>query len=180
MLIECHFERTANMRNLFAILLAVGVIFALGGCGKKQAAKTETPSTAQEKTTESASGAKTTPTQTKDGFTVTKSGLKYKDTKVGTGPAVKAGDMVTVNYKGWLDDGTVFDTTKKPGGEPFSFNVGSGQVIKGWDEGLQGMKKGGVRQLIVPPDLGYGSEDMGVIPPNSTLHFEIELLKIGA
>lgn len=174
------------MKGLLAIILAIGVAFAISGCGKKPAANnTETSGTAQEKTTEQAPPAPeantpaATQAGTKDGFTVTKSGLKYKDTKVGSGPAVKVGDMVTVNYKGWLDNGKVFDTTKKPGGEPFSFNVGSGQVIKGWDEGLQGMKKGGVRQLVIPPELGYGSDDMGAIPPNSTLHFEIELVKIG-
>ncbi|MHB9035662.1 MAG: FKBP-type peptidyl-prolyl cis-trans isomerase [Armatimonadota bacterium] len=110
---------------------------------------------------------------------VTKSGLKYKDIKVGTGFEVKVGDSVTVHYKGWLDDGTVFDTSKKPGGQPFAFPVGGGQVIKGWDEGLQGMKKGGVRELVIPPDLGYGSDDMGTIPPNSTLHFQVDLLMIG-
>jgi FKBP-type peptidyl-prolyl cis-trans isomerase len=152
------------MKTFLAIILAIDVAFAIGGCGKKPVAKT--PAATQ--------------TKTKDGFIVAESGLKYKDTKVGTGPAVKAGDMVTVNYKGWLDNGTVFDSTKKPGAGPFSFNVGSGQVIKGWDEGLQGMKKGGVRQLVIPSELGYGSDDMGAIPPNSTLHFEIELLKTGS
>ncbi|MCE5321723.1 FKBP-type peptidyl-prolyl cis-trans isomerase [bacterium] len=166
------------MRSLLAILLAVGVIFALIGCGKEETKQTQTPAPAKEKSESAATS--DAQTQSEDGFISTESGLQYKDTKVGTGPAVKVGDSVTVEYKGWLDNGTVFDSTKKPGAGPFSFNVGSGQVIKGWDEGLQGMKKGGVRQLILPPALGYGSEDMGTIPPNSTLHFEIELLKIGA
>jgi FKBP-type peptidyl-prolyl cis-trans isomerase len=100
------------------------------------------------------------------------------DVKVGTGPAVKAGDMVTVHYVGKLGDGTVFDTSKT-GGQPFDVQVGKGMVIKGWDVGLVGMQVGGVRQLVVPPDEAYGPNGMGkVIPPNSTLYFEVELLKI--
>jgi peptidylprolyl isomerase len=174
------------MKKLLAIFLAIGVVLALTGCGEKKSEKAEAPSapSTEEKTSEPAApeakSSEVAPEKTEDGFIVTKSGLKYKDIKVGTGPAVKAGDTVKVDYKGWLDDGTVFDTSKQPGREPFSFAVGTGTVIKGWDEGLQGMKKGGKRELIIPPDLGYGSEDMGTIPPNSTLHFSIELHKIGA
>lgn len=111
---------------------------------------------------------------------VTKSGLQYKDKKVGSGSEAKNGQTATVHYKGWLDDGTVFDTSKKPGAGPFSFTIGGGNVIKGWDEGVRGMKVGGVRNLVIPPALGYGDQDMGSIPPNSTLHFDVELLKIGS
>ena len=104
--------------------------------------------------------------------------LVIKDKKVGKGKGVVTGDTVTVNYKGWLDDGTVFDTSKKPGRTPFEFTVGAGQVIKGWDKGLVGMKVGGVRELTIPASMGYGPQANGPIPANSTLHFTIELLKI--
>ncbi|MCE5313488.1 MAG: FKBP-type peptidyl-prolyl cis-trans isomerase [Armatimonadota bacterium] len=167
-------------KTLRAVIPVICIALALTGCGEKNAVQTEKASTVKPTPpAPSAEAPAKSPEKTKDGFVTTKSGLKYKDIKVGSGPEVKSGDVVTVNYKGWLDDGTVFDTSKKPGREPFSFPVGGGQVIKGWDEGLQGMKKGGTRELIIPPDLGYGSDDMGNIPPNSTLHFDVELLKIG-
>src|SRR4051812_48014253 len=84
------------------------------------------------------------------------SGLKYADITEGSGEPVKAGDLVEVRYTGWLRDGTKFDSNEGPGGQPFTLTVGRGQVIKGWDEGLVGMKDGGKRKLIIPPDLGYG------------------------
>ncbi len=102
-------------------------------------------------------------------------GLKIEDIKVGEGEAVKEGDTVKVHYTGMLTNGKVFDSSKERG-EPFRFTVGAGNVIKGWEEGLIGMKVGGKRLLTIPPDLGYGDRDMGDIPPNSTLIFEIELL----
>lgn len=104
--------------------------------------------------------------------------LTVKDDVVGTGPAAKAGDTVTVNYIGALPDGTVFDASSKHG-QAFTFPLGQGQVIPGWDQGLVGMKVGGKRTLIIPPDMAYGSRDLGVIPPNSTLIFQVELVKIG-
>jgi FKBP-type peptidyl-prolyl cis-trans isomerase len=108
----------------------------------------------------------------------TNSGLKYEDIKEGTGAAAAKGDTVDVHYTGWLKDGKKFDSSKDRG-KPFSFSLGAGQVIKGWDEGVQGMKVGGVRKLIIPPDLGYGARGAGgVIPPNAELTFEVELLKI--
>lgn len=115
----------------------------------------------------------------KKNWVASPTGLEYAEIKPGSGPAAKSGDVVTVHYKGWLDNGTVFDTTRKPGRQPFAFKLGAGQVIKGWDEGVAGMNVGGVRELKIPPALGYGSQDMGNIPPNSTLHFEVELIKIG-
>ncbi len=105
-------------------------------------------------------------------------GLISTDTKVGTGPAVKSGDTVTVHYVGTLTDGTEFDSSRKHG-QPFTFEVGAGRVIKGWDRGLVGMKAGGKRKLTIPSDLAYGDRGMGsVIPPKSTLNFDIELLSI--
>ncbi len=105
-------------------------------------------------------------------------GLQIEDLKIGVGSEVKKFDIVTVNYTGTLEDGTKFDSSLNPGRTPFRFTVGAGQVIKGWDEGLMGMKVGGKRKLTIPPELGYGSRDNGPIPANSTLIFDIDLLGI--
>jgi peptidylprolyl isomerase len=104
--------------------------------------------------------------------------LIQKDIKVGTGPAAKSGDEVTVNYVGqnWSNN-EEFDTSW--GKEAFTFNLGEGGVIKGWDEGVVGMKKGGRRLLIIPPELGYGAQGQGSIPANETLVFVVDLVKIG-
>ncbi|MEP0827877.1 MAG: FKBP-type peptidyl-prolyl cis-trans isomerase [bacterium] len=109
----------------------------------------------------------------------TETGLKYVDLKVGTGASPKKGDKVSVHYTGWLLDGKKFDSSVDRG-QPFEFNIGTGQVIKGWDEGVMSMKVGGKRKLIIPPDLAYGQRAVGggLIPANSTLIFEVELLGI--
>ena len=106
-------------------------------------------------------------------------GLVIEDTQVGTGKEAKAGDNVSVHYTGTLESGTKFDSSLDRG-EPFSFNLGGGEVIKGWDQGVAGMKEGGKRTLTIPPALGYGARGAGgVIPPNATLKFDVELLKVG-
>jgi len=113
----------------------------------------------------------------------TPSGLQYVDLTVGNGDVAKAGDQVSVHYTGWLQNpdgskGRKFDSSKDRG-QPFQFALGQGQVIQGWDEGVQGMKVGGVRELIILPALGYGQRGAGgVIPPNATLIFEVELLGV--
>ncbi|MGH7260987.1 MAG: FKBP-type peptidyl-prolyl cis-trans isomerase [Nitrospiraceae bacterium] len=108
----------------------------------------------------------------------TSSGLKYEDLKIGTGAEAKAGQTVSVHYTGWLTDGKKFDSSKDRG-QPFQFSLGAGQVIKGWDEGVQGMKIGGKRKMTIPAGLGYGSRGAGnAIPPNATLIFEVELLGV--
>ena len=108
----------------------------------------------------------------------TASGLQYEDLKEGSGTAAKAGDSVEVHYTGWLKDGTKFDSSLDRG-QPFVFPLGAGRVIKGWDEGVAGMKPGGKRKLVIPATLGYGSRGAGsAIPPNAELTFEVELLKI--
>ena len=108
----------------------------------------------------------------------TPNGLTYQDVTEGAGAEAKKGDQVSVHYTGWLMDGTKFDSSKDRNA-PFEFRLGGGQVIKGWDEGVAGMKIGGTRKLTIPPSLGYGARGAGgVIPPNATLVFEVELLGV--
>jgi peptidylprolyl isomerase len=103
--------------------------------------------------------------------------LQITDEKIGSGSAVKKGDTVEINYVGTLANGTKFDASADHGG-PFTTQIGVGQVIKGWDEGILGMKVGGKRKLVIPPSLGYGNQSVGQIPPNSTLIFQVELVGI--
>jgi len=104
--------------------------------------------------------------------------LKIEDVVVGTGDEAKKGKTVSVHYTGWLTDGKKFDSSKDRG-QPFSFPLGGGHVIRGWDDGVAGMKVGGKRKLTIPPDLGYGARGAGgAIPPNATLIFEVELLGV--
>jgi FKBP-type peptidyl-prolyl cis-trans isomerase FkpA len=110
------------------------------------------------------------------------SGLQYEDTVPGSGAQAQAGQDVKVHYTGWLyengEAGRKFDSSKDRN-DPFEFSLGAGMVIKGWDEGVQGMKVGGTRRLVIPPQLGYGARGAGgVIPPNATLLFEVELLAV--
>ena len=108
----------------------------------------------------------------------TESGLKYVDLTVGTGREAAAGNHVSVHYTGWLTNGTKFDSSVDRR-DPFSFPIGAGKVIRGWDEGVAGMKVGGKRKLTIPPQLGYGARGAGgVIPPNATLLFDVELLEV--
>ncbi|WP_218242887.1 FKBP-type peptidyl-prolyl cis-trans isomerase [Comamonas fluminis] len=115
-------------------------------------------------------------------FNTTASGLQYEDTVVGEGAEAQAGKNVTVHYTGWLYNngvqGAKFDSSKDRN-DPFVFPLGAGMVIKGWDEGVQGMKVGGQRTLLIPAELGYGARGAGgVIPPNATLKFDVELLAV--
>jgi FKBP-type peptidyl-prolyl cis-trans isomerase len=104
--------------------------------------------------------------------------LVVEDVVVGTGAEALTGKMVSVHYTGWLTDGKKFDSSKDRG-QPFQFPLGRGHVIKGWDQGVAGMKVGGTRKLTIPPDMGYGAQGAGgVIPPDATLVFEVELLGV--
>jgi peptidylprolyl isomerase len=121
----------------------------------------------------------TPPSMADDALVTTDSGLQYADLVEGTGAMPQPGQRVTVHYTGTLEDGTKFDSSRDRG-RPFSFQIGVGQVIKGWDEGVGTMRVGGQRKLVIPPELGYGSRGAGgVIPPNATLLFDVELLRIG-
>jgi peptidylprolyl isomerase len=119
----------------------------------------------------------TTPPSLSANAVTTASGLKYEDLQVGTGTTVQSGDTISVNYTGWLADGTKFDSSIDRS-QPSDFVIGRGQVIAGWDEGIPGMKVGGTRLLVIPPDLGYGSTAYGQIPANSTLTFEVQVVAI--
>ena len=108
---------------------------------------------------------------------VTEPNMQIEDITIGSGEVVKAGDTVFVHYEGTLTNGQLFDSSKRRG-EPFSFTVGAGQVIAGWEQGLIGMQIGGERKLVIPPELAYGERGIGPIPPNATLMFTIELIDI--
>ncbi|MEO0456271.1 MAG: FKBP-type peptidyl-prolyl cis-trans isomerase [Cyanobacteria bacterium P01_A01_bin.114] len=125
------------------------------------------------------SEAEETAEMTEENVVTTDSGLKYVELEEGTGAVPATGQTVVVHYTGTLEDGTKFDSSRDRN-QPFSFRIGVGQVISGWDEGVGTMQVGGRRKLIIPPELGYGARGAGgVIPPNATLLFDVELLRIG-
>lgn len=139
------------------------------------------PATTTQDTTSTAT-ITTTDTMTSESTTVAAAqalpgGLIVQDVKVGTGAEAVSGHQITVHYTGTLDNGTIFDSSRTRG-TPFTFGLGAGQVIKGWDQGFAGMKVGGVRRLTIPASLGYGAQAVGPIPPDSTLHFDVELLGV--
>jgi FKBP-type peptidyl-prolyl cis-trans isomerase len=140
------------------IIIIVGAVMLLHGGDSKPASPTSSPVAASSSST---------------------AGLKITDEVVGTGAEAVDGKTLSVSYTGSLANGTVFDSTAKDGGQPFSFQLGAGQVIKGWDLGIVGMKVGGTRKLVIPPSLAYGATGSGsTIPPNSTLTFVVQLLGV--
>jgi len=146
---------TWMVHHIFSAVLLAGLVFTAAGCKQESVKKEE------------AMKEITTP-----------SGLKYVDYKVGEGVAPQQGQTVIVHYTGTLVDGKKFDSSVDRG-QPFSFVLGRGMVIRGWDEGLSTMKVGGKRKLIIPPELGYGPRGAaGVIPPNATLLFDVELIDV--
>jgi peptidylprolyl isomerase len=161
------------MKRSIVILFVSTLVSAATLLAQSPPAQSSTPATTTKKTTPATTAHPAAP------WTTTASGLKYQDVVVGKGPQPKPGDDILVNYTGRFTNGKVFDTSLSPGRGPFELHVGRGEVIKGWDEGLSTMHVGGKRKLIIPPDLAYGPRGYaGVIPPNSTLTFDVELLKI--
>ncbi len=169
------------MKKSSILALTVVTCAILTGCEQCSKEKDATQPAATTEITASTDPAATTQPAAPapaDAATEAPTSLQVTDVKVGTGVEATDGKKVTVNYTGTLTDGTKFDSTKDHG-QPFSFVLGSGMVIAGWDQGVKGMKEGGARKLIIPPHLAYGNRSVGgVIPPNSTLVFEIELLKV--
>lgn len=181
----------------FAVLVAFCVVLLVaqftGGKGEAIAGNLAEPAVAPTETTQIAQATEEATTEeeavaeeavaeettTEGTLVTTDSGLQYEDIEEGTGAMPQKGQRVTVHYTGTLEDGTKFDSSRDRN-RPFTFTIGVGQVIKGWDEGVSSMRVGGQRKLIIPPELGYGARGAGgVIPPNATLIFDVELLRIG-
>jgi FKBP-type peptidyl-prolyl cis-trans isomerase len=163
---------TNHMTNQKLILLPIilVVLGLLSGCGGSEKSATSS---------QPGSSSPSSPAKVNGQPTTTASGLQYWDIVVGTGATAVPGKPVSVHYTGWLTSGVKFDSSLDHG-KPFVFPLGEGQVIRGWDEGVAGMKAGGKRQLRIPPALGYGDSGAGgVIPPNATLIFDVELLEVG-
>ncbi len=178
--------RRNRQRMIFGVVIAVAVIaivilISRDYSNRVAASATATAVSAASTTPGASSGSypigtldTTKPTPSANAVT-TSTGLIYEDLQVGDGATAATGNTVTVNYIGWLDDGTSFDSNLK---SAFSFTLGSQQVIPGWDEGVQGMNINGTRLLVIPPALGYGATANGPIPANSTLTFEVQLVAI--
>jgi FKBP-type peptidyl-prolyl cis-trans isomerase FkpA len=170
-----HPERITTVRRVASILaLVLGAMFVVGCSEEVPKTKKKTPEakvlTPQRKAPEK-------PPESDAKVVTLASGLKYQDLTVGTGQEAKKGDNVDVDYTGWLKDGGKFDSSIDRG-RPYTFRIGQSAVIKGWHEGIPGMKVGGKRKLMIPPDLAYGPDGFRDIPPNATLIFEIDLVSI--
>ena len=165
---------------VLALVLAAAM-FAVGCQREQQTAQPAVPAEGEAADMSGAdpeTAARALGTVTENEVVTAESGLRYIDVKEGEGAVAKSGDTAVVHYTGWLVNGTKFDSSVDRG-QPYRFSLGAGRVIKGWDEGVAGMKVGGVRKLIVPADLAYGGSGRPpVIPPNATLIFEVELLGV--
>ena len=159
-----------------AYLLAALAVLVLAGCQEGKSTSTTTTTTTAAPEVAKPPAPAETPAAANE--VTTSSGLKYQDLVVGNGPLAESGSQVTVHYTGWLTDGTKFDSSLDRN-QPFPFTIGAGNVIRGWDEGVKGMRVGGKRKLTIPYDLAYGAEGRPpVIPPKATLIFDVELLSV--
>lgn len=165
-----NFLMGANGMSYWKSVLGGVLLLGVLGCGGGESGSTQQPA---------ATTPETAPAIDSTALTVTPTGLRYEDLVVGSGAEANPGDTVTVEYTGWLLNGPKFDSSIDRG-ETFSFALGGGHVILGWEEGVAGMKVGGRRRLVIPPDLAYGAAGRPPsIPPNSTLVFDVELLGVG-
>lgn len=164
--------RKSGVVGLIVVILAGGFVAAQTAAPRKKTTKLPPRTAAVRPDTKA-------PTKVTGDGVKTESGLQYWDIAVGSGAVAKEGDRVRVHYTGWLTDGKKFDSSVDAG-RPFTFALGNGEVIRGWDEGVAGMKVGGKRQLHIPPELGYGEGGTpdGTIPPNSILIFDVQLLTV--
>jgi len=165
------------MLRVSVIITATFLLIGLAFAQTKSTAQSKSTTHTVKKATTAAPPNQGGPTKVTGPGITTPTGLQYWDIKVGTGEKVIRGEKVLVQYTGWLTSGKKFDSSV--GGPPFTFAIGAGQVIKGWDEGVAGMKVGGKRQLRIPPQLAYGEKGYpGAIPPNSTLIFDVQLVGV--
>jgi FKBP-type peptidyl-prolyl cis-trans isomerase FkpA len=178
---SAHVRRIASGKFLRSLILSAALavaVLALTACSSGSQSTAPTTTSAPAETQAATPSATPTESATPSTSAETVTDLQIKDTVVGKGAVAKAGDKATVDYTGWLMDGTKFDSSV--GKTPFSFVLGGGQVIEGWDKGVVGMKVGGTRQLIIPSAMGYGPQGFApAIPPNATLKFEVKLLSVG-
>jgi peptidylprolyl isomerase len=178
-----EFFMKRHLQSLFRIfVIASGLAFGLSACASKETVQPGLVATPTATPAASASASVSPGANGDTGMKNTPSGLKYQDLVVGTGPRALFGQTVIVRYTGWTEDGVKFDSNETGAKPAEQIKLGKGEVIKGWelgiagDKGIEAMRVGGRRKLIIPPKLGYGSTPMGTIPPNSTLVFEIELI----
>ena len=165
-----------SKRLILSMILAAALVgtMAMTGCNKAA----ETPAATNPAETPAAEVPAVEPPASATGsVTADVTELKIEDVLVGKGAEAKNGDTVSVDYTGWLADGTKFDSSLDRG-KPYDFVLGAGEVVEGWDKGIAGMKVGGKRKLIIPPAMGYGAEGREIIPPNATLVFDVELMAI--
>jgi FKBP-type peptidyl-prolyl cis-trans isomerase FkpA len=159
------------MNRCSKLVLSLGVVLAVAACGREDAPPRQAAEGPAQETYAPQLGVDLESMDRRG------SGLYVQDVQVGTGEVASAGDLVAVHYTGWLPDGTEFDSSRNRG--PFEFALGQGMVIPGWDEGVEGMREGGQRRLVIPSELAYGAQGAGgVIPPNATLVFDVELLDV--
>src|SRR5262245_59526298 len=168
-----HARKERSMNRTMLMLVAALCVAAVGCKSTQQTSSTSSQSTSM------AAGGTTTEAKAATGGKVHKlaSGLQYEDLVVGSGTMAEPGMHVSVHYTGWLTNGTEFDSSRNTG-QPLKFQLGTKSVIAGWDEGIKGMRIGGKRKLTIPPDMGYGKEGYGPIPPNATLLFDVELIDV--